>query len=188
MCGIAAALGVRDAERVVASMSCAVAHRGPDDRGLRTLRDRDSVVDGAMAHRRLSILDLTPAGHQPMPSADGRFSIAFNGEIYNFRGLRAELERDGARFSSNGDTAVLLEGWSRFGPAFVRRLEGMFAFVVWDEREQALYMARDAFGIKPLYYALVGGGVVVASEVRAILSSGLVRRDIDQSALAGYLT
>ena len=188
MCGIAAALGVRDAERVIASMSCAVAHRGPDDHGLYSLRGHDGVVDGAIAHRRLSILDLTQAGHQPMQSADGRFIIAFNGEIYNFRGLRAELERDGARFSSDGDTAVLLEGWSRFGPAFVRRLEGMFAFVLWDAREQTLYMARDAFGIKPLYYALVGGGVVIASEVRAIVSSGLVQRRIDPSALAGYLT
>jgi asparagine synthase (glutamine-hydrolysing) len=188
MCGIAAALGVRDAERVIASMSRAVAHRGPDDDGGRTLLGRDGGVDGAIAHRRLSILDLTPAGHQPMVSANGRYTVAFNGEIYNFRGLREELERDGVRFSSSGDTAVLLEGWARFGHAFVRRLEGMFAFLLWDAHDHALYMVRDAFGIKPLYYALVGSGVVVASEVRAVLASGLVRPQIDQAALAGFLT
>jgi asparagine synthase (glutamine-hydrolysing) len=187
MCGIAAVLGVRDAERVVAAMSRCVAHRGPDDDGRRPLVARDGAVRGAMAHRRLSILDLTPAGHQPMVSADARYTVAFNGEIYNFRELRAELERDGAQFSSNGDTAVLLEGWARFGPAFVHRLDGMFAFVLWDERDQALYAARDSFGIKPLYYALGGGTLLIASEVRAILASGLVRSTIDQNALAAYL-
>ena len=188
MCGIAAALGVRDAERVIASMSRAVAHRGPDDDGYQNLIGRDGGVQGAIAHRRLSILDLTSAGHQPMISANGRYTIAFNGEIYNFRGLRAALEREGINFWSNGDTAVLLEGWARFGPEFVRLLEGMFAFVLWDEHEQALYVARDAFGIKPLYYALTGTGLLVASEVRAIVASGIVRGQIDQQALAGYLT
>jgi len=141
-----------------------------------------------MAHRRLSILDLTPAGHQPMVSSNGRYVVAFNGEIYNFRALRAELERAGARFTSDGDTAVLLEGWVRFGPAFVHRLDGMFAFVLWDEWNRSLYLARDAVGIKPLYYALVGRGILVASEVRGLLASGLVPARIDRRALAGYLT
>lgn len=188
MCGIAAALGLRDAERVVAAMSRAVAHRGPDDDGRLTLVGRDGGVCGAIAHRRLSIIDPTPAGHQPMVSRDARYTVAFNGEIYNFRELRTALEREGARFASTGDTAVLLEGWARYGPPFVRRLEGMFAFVVWDEREQSLHMARDAFGIKPLYYAVAGSGLLVASEVRAVVASGLVRPHIDATALAGYLT
>jgi len=141
-----------------------------------------------MAHRRLSILDLTPAGHQPMVSSNGRYVVTYNGEIYNFRALRAELERAGARFTSDGDTAVLLEGWVRFGPAFVHRLDGMFAFALWDEWNRSLYVARDAVGIKPLYYALVGRGLLVASELRGLLASGLVRAQIDARALAGYLT
>ena len=188
MCGIASAIGVRDADTVVANMSLALAHRGPDDDGMRRLSGRDGVPLGAMAHRRLSILDLTPAGHQPMVSSNGRYVVAFNGEIYNFRALRAELERAGARFTSDGDTAVLLEGWVRFGPAFVQRLDGMFAFALWDEWTRSLYLARDAVGIKPLYFALVGRGILVASEVRGILASRLVPARIDARAMAGYLT
>jgi asparagine synthase (glutamine-hydrolysing) len=187
MCGIALARGVRDAERVVAAMSRGLAHRGPDDDGIAPLHTLDGEPYGAMAHRRLSILDLSSAGHQPMASSDGRWLIAFNGEIYNFRELRAELEREGALFASSGDTAVLLEGWSRHGPEFVDRLEGMFAFAIWDRHTGELHLARDAFGIKPLYFASVGGGVLVASEVRAILASGLVPPRIDRAALAGYL-
>ncbi len=188
MCGIASAVGVRDADRVVAAMSQALAHRGPDDDGMRRLTGRDGIPLGAIAHRRLSILDLTPAGHQPMVSSNGRYVVAFNGEIYNFRTLRAELERAGARFTSDGDTAVLLEGWVRFGPAFVHRLDGMFAFALWDEWNRTLYLARDAVGIKPLYYALVGRGLLVASELRGLLASQMVRAHIDSRALAGYLT
>lgn len=188
MCGVVAAVGVREAERVATNMSRVIAHRGPDDQGSRRLAGRDGVPLGAMAHRRLSILDLTQAGHQPMVSSNGRYTVAFNGEIYNFRALRSELERDGARFTSDGDTAVLLEGWVRFGPAFVRRLDGMFAFVMWDEWNRALYLVRDVFGIKPLYYALVGRGIVVASELRSILASELVPTRIDSAALGGYLT
>ena len=188
MCGIAVALGVRDADRVVAAMSRALAHRGPDDDGSRHLRGHDGTPLGAMAHRRLSILDLTPAGHQPMVSDNQRYTIAFNGEIYNFRALRSELEWGRARLSSRGDTAVLLAGWVRFGSAFVHRLDGMFAFALWDEWNRALYLARDAFGIKPLYYARVGRGLLVASELKAILASGLVPPRFDRHALGGYLT
>jgi asparagine synthase (glutamine-hydrolysing) len=158
MCGIAAAVGVREAERVASAMSRVLAHRGPDDQGMRRLTGRDGVALGAMAHRRLAILDLSPSGHQPMVSSNGRYTIVFNGEIYNFRALRAELERDGVRFTSDGDTAVLLEGWVRSGPSFVRRLEGMFAFALWDGWNRSLYLARDVFGIKPLYYASVAAG------------------------------
>ena len=188
MCGIAAAVGVRDPDRVAAAMSRAIAHRGPDDQGARRLAGRHGTTLGAMAHRRLSILDLTPAGHQPMVSSNGRYSVVFNGEIYNFRALRAELERDGATFTSGGDTAVLLEGWVRYGSAFMKRLDGMFAFALWDEWNRTLHLGRDVFGIKPLYYARAGRGLLVASEVRAMLASGLVRPLIDRDALGGFLT
>lgn len=188
MCGISAALGVRDAERVVASMARALEHRGPDDEGVCGLTARTGEPVGALGHRRLAIIDLSAAGHQPMFSADRRFALVFNGEIYNFRSLRLELEREGARFTSESDTEVLLEGWARHGPAFVSRLEGMFAFALWDATDETLYLARDVFGIKPLYVAESGGGMLVASEVRALLASGRVERRIDRAALAGYLT
>jgi asparagine synthase (glutamine-hydrolysing) len=187
MCGIAGALGVRDAQRVVAAMSRALKHRGPDDHGTAALAGSDSLPRGALAHRRLSILDLTSAGHQPMVSTDGRYTLAFNGEIYNYRALGRELEREGVRLQSTGDTAVVLEGWARWGPAFVRRLEGMFAFALWDAKESSLYLARDVFGIKPLYYANVGTGVVIASELRGVLASGLVAPRIDRHSLPNYL-
>jgi asparagine synthase (glutamine-hydrolysing) len=188
MCGIAAAIGVRDPERVVAAMSRAIAHRGPDDHGTCRLGGRDHATLGAVAHRRLSILDLTAAGHQPMVSSNARYTLAFNGEIYNFRALRSELVRDGAVFSSDGDTAVLLEGWARHGSAFMHRLDGMFAFALWDASDEALYLGRDAFGIKPLYVARVGRGLLVSSEVHGMLASGLVRPVIDRTALTGFLT
>jgi len=188
MCGIAAALGVRNPARVVAAMSAALSHRGPDDDGACALSGTAGEAVGAFAHRRLSILDLSVAGHQPMTTANDRFALAFNGEIYNFRSLRAELERAGVRFRSTSDSEVLLEGWARLGPAFVQRLEGMFAFVLWDVREQALFLARDPFGIKPLYVAEVDGGVLAASELRAMLASDLVPARIDSTALASYLT
>ncbi len=108
MCGIAGALGVRDAQRVVAAMSRALTHRGPDDHGTAVLSGSDSMPRGALGHRRLSILDLTSAGHQPMVSTDGRYTLAFNGEIYNYRSLGRELEREGVRLQSTGDTAVVL--------------------------------------------------------------------------------
>ena len=187
MCGIAGALGVREAQRVVAAMSRSLKHRGPDDHGTAVLSGSDALPRGVLGHRRLSILDLTPAGHQPMLSADGRYTLAFNGEIYNYRSLGRDLEREGVRLQSTGDTAVVLEGWARWGPSFVRRLEGMFAFALWDARESSLYLARDVFGIKPLYYASVGTGALVASEVRALLASGLVAPRIDRDSLPHYL-
>jgi asparagine synthase (glutamine-hydrolysing) len=187
MCGIAGALNIRDAQRVVAAMSRALAHRGPDDHGTCALSGTDGMHRGELAHRRLAILDLTSAGHQPMVSRDGRYTLALNGEIYNYRALGRELEREGVHLRSTGDTAVLLEGWARWGPSVVRRLDGMFAFALWDATESALYVGRDVFGIKPLYYATVGTGVIVASELRAVLASGLVAPRIDRDALPQYL-
>ncbi|HEX6050820.1 MAG TPA: asparagine synthase (glutamine-hydrolyzing), partial [Gemmatimonadaceae bacterium] len=188
MCGVAAAIGVAEAGAVAETMARAMSHRGPDDHGHSTLVDGDGVVAGAMAHRRLAIIDLTANGHQPMATRDGRFAIAFNGEIYNYRELDARLARHGHGAPRGGDTAVLLEAWARYGPRVLEDAAGMFAFALWDAQERALYVARDPFGIKPLYYARVDGGVLVASELRALLASGRVAPRLEPRAVASYLT
>ncbi|MFL5578376.1 MAG: asparagine synthase (glutamine-hydrolyzing) [Gemmatimonadaceae bacterium] len=187
MCGIVGAFGVRDADAVVGRMSGALAHRGPDDAGVEVVRDARGAPLGALGHRRLAILDLSAAGHQPMGSAAGHLRIVFNGEIYNYRALRAELEREGARFRSGSDTEVILEGWARHGTAFLPRMRGMYAFALWDARAQAGHLVRDPFGIKPLYASLTGGAVLFASELRALVASGQVNPALDPSAVHGYL-
>ena len=184
MCGIAGM--VADVSPVdldsVRAMDQSVAHRGPDDAGLW------SSADGAVAfaHRRLSILDLSAAGHQPFVSAGERAVISYNGEIYNFRELRAELSAAGHPFRSQSDTEVILAGYLRSGEAFVERLRGMFAFAIWDERERRCVIARDRFGIKPLYYSTTGGRLTFASSVRALLRSGRVGTDPDPIAVQQY--
>jgi asparagine synthase (glutamine-hydrolysing) len=185
MCGIAgivsnsAPVDLRALQR----MDRAVAHRGPDDHGIW------SRADGtvALAHRRLSILDLSPAGHQPFISADARFVITYNGEIYNFKALRAELIARGRRFRSESDTEVILAGYAEHGDAFVERLRGMFAFAIWDERERLCIVARDRFGIKPFYYSIVGGQFAFASSVRAIAASRVSGAEPDADAMQLYL-
>ncbi len=154
-------------------------HRGPDDVGVET---RGKATLGM---RRLAIFD--PAnGHQPMSTADGRFQIVFNGAIYNHRELRSELSRSGAVFRTNCDTEVLLEAFARWGEGCVAKLRGMFAFAVWDGREESLHLARDPFGIKPLYYQQRGQRLTFASEVRALLAGG-VAAEIDAEAVAEFL-
>src|SRR5688500_2209421 len=169
MCGIVGAFGARGTPERVALMSDAIPHRGPDDCGFQGLATGTGTGQGGFGHRRLAIIDLSPTGHQPMLSPDARWSIVFNGEIYNYRTLRDELEREGVRFRGGSDTEVLLEGWMRHGPRFVQRLRGMYAFGIWDEAEGRGWVARDPFGIKPLYYAERQGTVLFASEVRALL-------------------
>jgi len=169
-------------------MTEALAHRGPDDAGLSPLHTEVGGTAGAFGHRRLSILDLSSAGHQPMCTPDGRFTLAYNGEIYNFRELRQALERTGVRFSSQSDTEVLLLGWAAEGVAFLERVRGMFAFSIWDRSTGTGWLGRDPFGIKPLYLAEVGGEVLFASEVRAVLASGRVRRRLCTDAVADYLS
>ena len=186
MCGIAGAFGADALERT-ARLSQAIRHRGPDDEGSVPLVSLGDCACGAFGHRRLAIIDLSSGGHQPMATRDGRLTIVFNGEIYNYRELRDELRREGITFHSDSDTEVILEGWCRQGPAFLGRLRGMFALALWDTRTGRGRLARDPFGIKPLYNAQVGGSVLFASEVRAILETGLVPRRLSHDAIAAYL-
>ena len=191
MCGICgyAVLGPAgelprpDAETVVRRMVGALAHRGPDDRGVEPLDGRRVVL----GHTRLSILDLTPAGRQPMrdPVSDDR--VVFNGEIYNFRALRRDLERRGQTFASRGDTEVLLRSYAAEGLDAVARWRGMFACAIWDASARTLHLVRDRLGIKPLYYYRDGARLLFASEVRALLASGRVPLRLNREALATYL-
>jgi asparagine synthase (glutamine-hydrolysing) len=185
MCGIAglfaAARQPAEREAIVGRMVQRQVHRGPDDRGVFS----SGAVTLGMC--RLAIID--PAnGHQPMTSPDGRFTIVFNGAIYNYRELQPGLTAGGWQFRTNCDTEVLLAAYAQHGPACLRQLRGMFAFAVWDESEQTLFAARDPLGIKPLYHARTSdGSVLFASEINALLASGLVPREIDPASAGEYL-
>jgi asparagine synthase (glutamine-hydrolysing) len=164
----------------------AMAARGPDGAGAWMSSDGRA----ALASRRLAILDLSTAADQPMAGAGGAAQIVLNGEIYNFRQLRAELEADGCRFRSQGDTEVVLALYLRHGEAAFRRLRGMFALAIWDGRDAGrprLVLARDPYGIKPLYYSLHGGQLRFASQVKALTAGGAVPRTVDPAGLAGFL-
>ncbi len=167
-------------------MRDALGHRGPDDAG--TFESASASGPLWFGHRRLAILDLSPSGHQPMTTPDGRYTITFNGEIYNFAELREELRSKGAAFLSTSDTEVVLKAWQCWGWTCVRRLKGMFAFALWDGAEERLWLARDRMGEKPLYYASRPGRFLFSSEVRALLASGGVERRMDADGLEAYLT
>src|SRR5207302_1037185 len=154
MCGIVGTINWGDGARL-AEMNDAQAHRGPDDMGLWETRLADGAFVG-LGSRRLAILDLSPAGHMPMRTEDGRFTVVFNGEIYNHLELRQELIPHGCTFRSHSDTETVLRLYERHGPDCVRRLNGMFAIAIWDNERQELFLARDHFGIKPLYYCHQG--------------------------------
>ena len=139
-------------------------------------------------HRRLSILDLSSRGHQPMPSRDRRYWIVHNGEIYNFRELREELARDGCPFHTNTDTEVILRLWERQGPDCLQKLNGMFAFAIYDRVENEAYLVRDRFGVKPLYFTVGPNFATFASEVKALFRSGVVEPRIDPDGLVEYTT
>jgi asparagine synthase (glutamine-hydrolysing) len=188
MCGIVGILGTSPLD-IVAAMSAAVAHRGPDDSGLFV----DPAAGIALAHRRLSIIDISACGHQPMSYAGGRYTIVFNGEIYNFAEIRRELEPLGHRFVSHSDTEVVLAAYAEWGEASVQRLRGMFAFAIYDRdahdaRDTVLFLARDRFGIKPLYFTVRDSTLLFASELKALLASGLVPRRLDLETLWFYLS
>ncbi len=187
MCGICGFVGHGDAE-LVRSMSDAIAHRGPDGEGDQCFPPRDGKPGAGLGHRRLSIIDPTPRGAQPMSyGEDRRYWITYNGELYNFRALRADLEREGHRFRTECDTEVMLALYAQHGPAMLDRLNGMFAFAIWDTERHELFLARDRVGVKPLYYSFSDGTFYFASEVKALLPV-LTRRSIRHDAVADYLT
>ena len=185
MCGIAGffSLDGRPASpAVLQSMTDAVAHRGPDGQGI--------FIDGGvgLGHRRLAIIDLSSAAGQPMTSVDGRCVIIYNGELYNFPELRIELEALGSRFQSRSDTEVILNDYARWGATAVDRFNGMFAFAIWDRQARTLFIARDRYGVKPLYYASDGQTFIFGSEVKALLRHPGVSARLDKEALVEYLT
>ena len=186
MCGICGAFsldGPLDPEvrKSVADMNAALAHRGPDGDGFY------HAPQVALAQRRLAIIDRA-GGRQPMANEDETCWITFNGEIYNHRSLRPLLEAKGHRFRTNSDTEVILHAYEEFGPACVERLEGMFAFVIYDGRRNELFAARDRLGKKPLFVAVLGGTLHFASEIPALMRSPRWRGDLDLTALEGYLS
>jgi len=187
MCGIAGAIGRLDADVIdaVDRAHAALVHRGPDGEGRwHDVRDERGV---ALAHRRLAIIDLSADGAQPMHDTATGNVIVFNGEIYNFRALRRELEELGHIFRTRSDTEVLLKAHAQWGDDAVERLEGMFAYALWDATERRMLLVRDRLGIKPLYFVRAESTILFASEVRALLATGLVRRRLDPVALGTYL-
>ncbi len=187
MCGIAGLIH-RDpqlARHALALAAAALAHRGPDDQGEEVVPFGRGWL--GLGQRRLSILDLSPLGHQPMTHVPTGAKIIYNGEIYNFQRLRTDLEQDGERFRGGSDTEVLLAGLTRYGRSYLPRLEGMYAFAFFDPRTATVLLARDPAGIKPLYLAESADALVFASEVRALLAAGVVRARFDPRGVAGFL-
>ena len=185
MCGIVGTLsfvGEPASPALLRRMTDAVAHRGPDGEGI--------FIDGSagLGHRRLAIIDLSAAGHQPMLTRDGRYALTYNGEIYNFQELRAELEALGHQFRSRTDSEVLLNAYAEWGEAALPRLNGMFAFAIWDKRAKTLFLARDRYGVKPLYYYRRGNVFLFGSEAKAMLVHPDCRREPDKEALLEYFT
>src|SRR5882724_2755232 len=188
MCGIGgfllsrAILSRGSAKSRLWAMIAMLRHRGPDDEGVWT--------DGraGLAHARLSIIDLSPAGHQPMANADETIWITYNGEIYNFAEIRQELEAGGYSFRSRSDTEVIVNGWHAWGPKIFTRLRGMFALAIWDRRSRRLILARDRLGKKPLYYAATSKGFLFGSEIKALLAWPAMQRAPDLSAIDRYLS
>ncbi|MFB3058122.1 MAG: asparagine synthase (glutamine-hydrolyzing), partial [Gammaproteobacteria bacterium] len=185
MCGLYGALsfdGQGIDPGIAMAMSEKVARRGPDDRG--------EWFDGPvmLGHRRLAIIDLSPSGHQPMHDTSERYSIVFNGTIYNYPELREVLIADGYQFNSHSDTEVILNAYACWGEQCTEKLHGMFAFAIWDTNRQSLYLARDRMGIKPLYYAHTPGGFYFASNPQALLATGLCDTEIDPVGLHHQLS
>jgi asparagine synthase (glutamine-hydrolysing) len=198
MCGIVGVVhpGEQELERIIPAMCEALQHRGPDDEGVKVW----PKAGVALGHRRLSIIDLTPTGHQPMCNEDGTVWIVFNGEIYNFKSLRRELEQLGHNFCSKSDTEVIIHAYEEWGDAHVHRLRGMFAYALYDGRlgrprvqegrgdNFRLFLVRDRLGIKPIFYYWDCRTFIFASEIKAILACPGVDRTLDRSAIFDYLT
>lgn len=184
MCGIAGAVSGLggDLEPRVKAMTDALWHRGPDDWGVWA----DELC--CLGHRRLAIIDLSSAGRQPMANADGTIWVTFNGEIYNFQSLRAELEGLGHHFRTCTDSEILVHAYEQWGSECVKRLRGMFAFALWDPRQRRLFLARDRVGKKPLFYTQIGGCFLFASEIQGLLAAGNIPREVHFPALDAYLS
>jgi asparagine synthase (glutamine-hydrolysing) len=181
MCGIIAFAGVDQNDSGALKKAIAsLAKRGPDDSGIM------EFTGALLGHTRLSIIDLS-TGHQPMQDTREANAIVFNGEIYNYKALRKDLEQKGHAFATHSDTEVILKCYAQYGEKCPEYLDGQFAFALWDTKKGELFMARDRFGEKPLYIAQVGSGVVVASEIKALLATGLIKADIDPVSLDNYL-
>lgn len=188
MCGIVGLISVNPETRI-ATMLKSVEHRGRDDEGVWT----SDAIDEAgrkvsLGHRRLSIIDTSAAGHQPMMSHDGRYVLTFNGEIYNYKVLREELKTKGHQFKTDTDSEVIIAAFEEWGVDSLQKLNGMFAFAIWDEKERKLTLARDRVGIKPLYFAKTEDSFIFASEAKAILASKLIKAELDHEGLNQFLT
>lgn len=183
MCGICGIAGNSD-QTVIEQMTASLVHRGPDDGGAEMF-PRHNL---ALGHRRLSIIDLSPLGHQPMANEDGTLWISFNGEIYNYRELRAKLDPARHQFASQSDTESILHLYEERGTESFKLLNGIFAFALYDSRRERLFLVRDHLGVKPLYYAEVNGQLVFGSEIKAILASGVYSPDIDWQAAHDFFS
>jgi len=179
--------GVRDAALLDAMLRI-TRHRGPDDSGTYLTAGTSLGNSAAIGNNRLKILDLSSAGHQPMSSPDGSVWVAYNGEIFNFTDLREELIADGWSFRSQSDTEILPLLYLKYGDGMVERLNGMFAFAIWDSKQQRLLVARDRMGVKPLYYAVVGQRLYFASEIKALLLTSELQAELDPAALSEFLS
>src|SRR5580704_15793365 len=191
MCGIFGMIGLnaRVPPEVLERATRSLAHRGPDDSGTVILHDSaPGAVEIGLGNRRLAILDLSRLGHQPMNDPTTGNWIVYNGEIYNFREVRARLERERVYFGSVSDTEVILKAYARWGEKCLHEFRGMFAFAIWDAQRHRLFVARDPMGIKPLYYYSSDRYFMFSSEVRTLLGTGLVPRRIDPAGLVSYLT
>jgi asparagine synthase (glutamine-hydrolysing) len=177
MCGITGIVGAAVAPGTVQRMTAAIAHRGPDSDGY----FKDGPVH--LGHRRLSIIDTSERGRQPMVDDTGRYTLVHNGEIYNYEAIKAQLDYP---WRTGTDTEVILAAYQQWGPACLERFAGMFAFAIWDRVAERLFIARDRLGIKPLYLYEGGGRLLFGSEIRALLASGLIDARVDRAGLQSY--
>ena len=185
MCGVNGIFFPGQASRFlpeIKKMNHTIRHRGPDDEGVY------SDTDIILGHQRLSIIDLSPRGRQPMSDSNESIWVVCNGEVYNFKELRTQLESNGRTFRSESDTEVIIHGYKEWGIEVFNRLEGMFAFSLWDKNERQLYLVRDGCGIKPLFYFYNGKTLVWSSELKGLLASGLVERTIDIQSFSDFLS
>jgi asparagine synthase (glutamine-hydrolysing) len=186
MCGICGVVGEAD-EQLIKNMLARIAHRGPDDEGIYIAAAANDIRVG-LGHRRLSIIDLSAAGHEPMSDAQGEIWLTYNGEIYNFKEIRKELEKRGHKFKSESDAEVVIYAYREWGLNALAMFNGMFAFAIWDARNHSLLLARDRLGIKPVYYADTPAGFAFASEIKALLAIPNFKREVDLQSLDQFLS